>query len=799
MKIDKERKKKTVAVSLFLIILGFILLVWKTQTTDDVVFEMNVSGIEDSCASMVLYWDLGSGIDGENYLAAEIVNNQASLTIPKEVVKNSKSYRFDPINIKSDCVIQGLYANGEKIGKADFTDAIFSEAQVEVLEENPGEYDLRVVGNDPQIYLDEQFAGCLKKSAQPSWIEVLLIWGMGVIFALCFWLIGADTCFVGLMICCALSYIVGGVDAVYGYVNAERKNWIFVSYFLIIASLSISFVGMKYWRWDERLGSFSWKNYCEGFKERYHCNAIDGLALSLIAILGGVLRIVGYNWGIVATFQADECKLVEPAMEMARKHTIYQRTSFYYPDQFTSKFASLLIAIYSRFTGTAIDEKTMVEAYFMFRIVVVVCSILTIFTAFLIGNYLEKHLGVVFAGLFSVFPIFINLSKQVTGDTTALFFLSLTILFALRYMEEKKNIFLVMMSMGAAMATLEKWHGAVGIGFIGIVVLLNSRKVKEFFYKGIYALAAYFAWLLLLAPNMMFHLKSAIVDGFINIAVYDNSEGNPFNVMLKNYGMYGIEHVAGFIYIVALGIGCIYIFSHFCKQYTIFLLAIIKIFILCFLNRQFVRWGLELYFVELLIASIGIMWLINRRNAIYRVIGSLICCVTVIDLLSGSLLDVAVATHTQNDTRMVQRVACEQMGATSENTVSAAFTGFVPGGWCDKVYGDEGTLYVFWGEYFEERDGVIYRTKDNMDYVVMNTEVEGTSWANRLKSVCNSYWEYDPICVDNLDEPIQSTERTLNDVILIRQNLYLAKQIFEGAMSGRSIIVFDVSDLPYAD
>lgn len=50
----------------------------------------------------------------------------------------------------------------------------------------------------------------------------------------------------------------------------------------------------------------------------------------------------------------------------------------------------------------------------------------------------------------------------------------------------------------AAMATMEKWHGAVGIYLLAILVI---------------------------APNVIANPVRTINDGFINIAVYDGSEG----------------------------------------------------------------------------------------------------------------------------------------------------------------------------------------------------------------------------------------------------------------------------------
>lgn len=409
-----------------------------------------------------------------------------------------------------------------------------------------------------------------------------------------------------------MTYVLGGNQTVVAFCQRSGIYDMIVLALILVTSYFMSGFCCEKFHWDRKGAEFSWKQYKRQFCERYQCNRLDLSVLAVAVVTGGILRIAGYDWGKTSIFHPDEWNFVNPAMEMVISHNAYQTSTFFYPAQMLSKIAAVFIWLYSKFTGTEIVIYQTPEAFFIYRVIVAVLGTATICTCFLIGNSLIKHLGAVVAVLVALYPVYVVQAKHATGDVAVFFFLSLTILFSLRYMESKENVFLVLMTMGAAMATLEKWHGAIGIGYTGFIILLNARKIKEIFAKGIYALTAYFAWILLLSPNLIFNLKTAIIDGFLNVAVWDGQEGPSYYIMLWNYAKFGIWHFGGIIYLTMLFLGLIYAVRHFDKRYMIFMLGILKILILCFINRQFVRWGMELYFDELMLASFGIYWLIQK-------------------------------------------------------------------------------------------------------------------------------------------------------------------------------------------
>lgn len=301
-----------------------------------------------------------------------------------------------------------------------------------------------------------------------------------------------------------MAYILGGSQMVIAFRQHSRLCDLLVTALILAVSFFFSGFCCEKFHWDRKGAEFSWNLYKRQFCERYQCNRLDLAVLAIAVVTGGILRVAGYDWGKTSIFHPDEWNFVNPAIEMAISHSAYQTSTFFYPAQMLSKIAAVFIWLYSKFTGTEIVIYQTPEAFFIYRVIVAVLGTATICTCFLIGNSLKKHLGAVVAVLVALYPVYVVQAKHATGDVAVFFFLSLIILFSLRYMESKENVFLVLMTMGAAMATLEKWHGAIGIGYTGFIILLNARKIKEIFAKGIYALAAYFAWVLLLSPQSYF-------------------------------------------------------------------------------------------------------------------------------------------------------------------------------------------------------------------------------------------------------------------------------------------------------
>ncbi len=601
-----------------------------------------------------------------------------------------------------------------------------------------------------------------------------------------------------------IAYITGGVIFVINEKMVHGKTYII---FLLCCSLAITALLTIATSRNNKLGAIY-----EGFISS-HCTKSDKLEfysfynishheiiiLFFIILLGFALRIWGYDWGHAVCLNPDEGSLVNPAIVMAENKTLY--SSFVaYPDQFTSKIVAVILSIYSTITNVELNRDTMVQAHHIFRAVVAIFGTATIYTAYLIGNRL-KHSGLIFAFFVAVYPHFNSYSKMVTGDITSLFFLSLTIIFSLRYMDNLHNKYIILMSMTAALATLEKWHGAVGIGYIGILLILCVHDFKTFIKNGTLAMLSYVLWLLVFAPNIIIDLKTTIIDGFISIAVFDGSKGWPYYIKLWDYVLYGIQHIGGIIYIFAFFIGLSFMIIHRSHNFKIFILCVCKTIIICLLNRHHLRWVMELYFAELLIISFGLSHILFSERKIIKSVAIILMCIISTSLLTGSMLVTADASFTDQDSRITERHDCLAMGITQENMLSQYYTGLNPASGCDSEYPVNSYKITDWNEYIIEKDGKLYRSSSCPDYVCFN--ISKYTFDNDMSAVLSNYpeckkiLEYRVVCADTFETPFEYMRISYNDFKVIFDNIKNIIAIFNGGLVGDEMDIYYLGNLSY--
>ena len=606
-----------------------------------------------------------------------------------------------------------------------------------------------------------------------------------------------------------VTYVFGGIWYAFSKDVTTFYKW---TPLLVSLSVPISIVSGRILMKSSYVRGLLRETTAGDFSDFYRISKVDVYVIAVILLFALVLRVIGFNWGLVASWQPDEAKLLMSPTLMAQHKALYAQSTLY-PNQFVSKIVAIIIFIYAHIFHLSLYFKSMIEAYFIFRLIVAVFGTAMVWVSFLIGNRIKQHLGLVLAGLCSIHPYFINLSKQVTGDVTTAFFLSLVMLFSIRYIYSEKEIhkdkYLILMTMGVAMATLEKWHGAVGIGYVGIVILLHNDGVRDFIIRGFKALAMYLLWMFMLAPNIIIKLRSTIVDGFLDMAVYDDRVKPPFHELLFDYLRFGFEHIGGVIYIILVMIGIVIVALSFRRhrEYIVLLMGIIKTFALCMMNRAEIRWNEELYFTEIIFAGIAVFSLVTfsigeKRTPILRLIpllGILGGAIMFADLLTGTLFVDVVAFSNDRDSRLVQRRDCLAMGITPDNTISQYYTGFSPASGCDKEYPDYARKISDWSVYIIEEEGCLYRTSKCPDYLCLNI---GTYYLDQTLSrqlqdyFCNPILKYDVICDDVFLSPFSDMSTSWDDCRIVYNNVRGMKEICTGALFGDGIEVYYVGSLP---
>lgn len=475
-------------------------------------------------------------------------------------------------------------------------------------------------------------------------------------------------------------------------------------------------------------------------------------------------------------------------IEMAQKGTLYH-SAFNYPNQFLSKLVALVCMIYSRLFSVSFDPRYSVEPYFIFRTIVALFSTGTIVVSYYIGNKLHKKLGICFALLVATYPEYVMMAKQVTGDATAHFFMALVILASLFYIENKSEISVFCMSMFAAMATLEKWHSAVACFYIAAVIILNCASVKKFFLHGIEALIGYVACLVLIAPNMLWNAKG-VLDGILYMYSYDKDGITPYSDLLRVY-VNEPNNYCGIGFVILVICGLLFMLRNFTRKYMVVLLGVIKLLVLCFLNRGFPRWAQEYYFSILLIAAIGTVFLVKNSKKILQIAGYALCAVICICFVTGSGLIAVTAMLSEQDTRIVQDQWCRKNGINNENSLSGYYTGYNPGG--VSPYDNLGVDAL--NDYLTD-DG-------ELDFSSIETGIDYFIVSSRSSKVVAQLKDQDAFIIkefstignDIFTKPCIGITGSKFEIVRIYKFTQQIVKILNGGNTGLAITVYDISEL----
>ncbi len=518
------------------------------------------------------------------------------------------------------------------------------------------------------------------------------------------------------------------------------------------------------------------------------------ITVMFIVLAGLVIRLAGFNWGGLSIYQPDEAKLVAPVLTMASEHSLLSY-NYLYPDQFLSKIQALALIVYDHFTGIGFDE-TM-QAYWICRIITSLTGTVIIYIVYLIGERLKPNTGIISAALFAVSPYMVLMSKQTTGDVGALFGSTVTMLFALIYSQDNKYRYIVLMSLGSAIAMLEKWHGGGGTVFIAIIILLYCRSIKDLVVRGLVALFSFIGWIFILAPNVVLNIREVYYDGFLSMAVHDG-ETAQYGELLLEYIQWGFIHIGGLLYVLAVIAGIIIAALRKDKKYIVVLFGAVKILEMCFLNRAVPRWGLELYLSELILVAICMEWLITQRKTLVKIAASATLIVIIAEGVSAcAAIDIA-SMNRESDIRAKQETFCIKNGISPDDCVSSYYSAFQPGGYradglSERVNSDGSNLATF-------KDGKLIRLTDKNYFAWTARDAEGIEdIVGQMDAEGMCIWSCKKEYSDVFFGTIWSIDHSWNDFNLIANNIRAFMDIRNGAVIGAlDIRLYDISAVPIA-
>lgn len=534
---------------------------------------------------------------------------------------------------------------------------------------------------------------------------------------------------------------------------------------------------------------------CRRFGERFAIYKTEVLILLIFIVSGAILRFSGIDWGIHYIFQPDEKKLVRKAIGMAAELLPYN-DSFGYPNQFLSKFAAICMLIYSKLFHEELRGNTIV-CYFIFRGCVAFLSTMLIPLSYLIGNYLRKGMGILLAAMVTVFPPFVNYAKQVTGDVNVLFFSLLVIIAGFYYMEKARKRDICMMTLFAAFSTLEKWHGGVICIYIAILILHQCRhEWKKFLQHGFLALGSWLVWMILVAPNLLWDIRD-VIEQFTAIYISEGSVWMPEHMWLYYFQCF-FSH-GGFIGMLLTITGIVYVLHHREKKYLVVLVGILNWAVMsAIMNRNFERWGMDTYFILLLLLTLGLFFFIQNSYKTVKVLAVIACIIVLGNYFIGCIRYVTIATHSGQDTRIWGEQVFKELGINKENSIYEYYTTFSPGG-IRAVDDGEGQKSKMMNDYLTLVDDQLYVTEPDVQYAVTSEYRNwgsGHGWLEEhavlLFSMKSSYGDLFHAEYGHggwLTSEFVGSWRSLQEI----------RQIRGGAILGPEINIYDISSLPYME
>lgn len=527
---------------------------------------------------------------------------------------------------------------------------------------------------------------------------------------------------------------------------------------------------------------------------------VDTVFLFLSLILGFIVRIVGYNWGADAIFHPDESKIVYPPVSMALKN-FYISNDFYYPSQVSHQLLAFLYKISSIIGGISLDWNHMLIFHYMGRIYMAVISTLIILCIYHIGNRFYPHAGTIASFFVALFPPFVQAAHCITGDNFVALCACLSMLCAMNYYEEsnsrKEYLWLLLLALLGALATMEKYHGIMICGLLAIIVITktlmntaSSYKARFFliFKQGIWSFVLWVFFLELTAPTFIFNLSN--IWNELHHLTGDYGTSTTFGENLLMYTSWFFSH-AGLLISLFIIVGILAIIHTKTRVYSVLCLGIINLFGICLQGRAYIRWAYPFYLCLLILVGVGIAYATHllRTFKTMRYIFYLFAGISILNFASGTFLVDAMYSNSEQDNRVISKKWCEGRGITATDCIYDRYTCWRYGGWQSQP-----EEYNYVKDSIIEVDGVLYCTVPGKKYAISLGEASVLGSDRLLASFKPDFVE-DGARFGNWSD---FSEKII-DVYSIYYCTDLAKRIISGdATIGRgTIYIYDIHDLSF--
>lgn len=408
------------------------------------------------------------------------------------------------------------------------------------------------------------------------------------------------------------------------------------------------------------------------------------LFLGILMLFGFLIRMPLNDWGNPYMLHPDEGCVVNNTMDMISRKS-FETYVFDRPDHFEIKLDSVVFNLvsYLKF-GCSASEAFSMNAfffYFLARVVTMCFGIGMIPIVYCIGRRMGVVTGYVAAAAAAFMPAFVEHSGYATPDIPLTFFSVLTLLFAMKYLEDDRFKWLAAMCFCTAVAITIKYTGAILCFLIALAVI--QKRLQEcglknaigfILRRGVYAIGCVLLGIYLVSP-VLFTNFEAVYRAFTAQAggVHPGLDGLGFSGKLLFY-VQCMGGRLGILFAILSVTGAYYLFKE--KNTYRFLVLSGVVFWICLsipsLHAE--RWSLPMYITPLFFGAFGFAKLTVLRKKAAVLFGAVI--------LANMWMNCGcvVLEKTAQNARIYTYDWCMENGIRAEQSIAEGYTPFYMGG-----------------------------------------------------------------------------------------------------------------------
>ena len=351
--------------------------------------------------------------------------------------------------------------------------------------------------------------------------------------------------------------------------------------------------------------------------------------LSIITVIGAIIRIISCYWGYPLQLHPDESTIVNNVIDMLRRHSweafVYNR-----PDQFEIKCNAILFSIISwiKFHVSAYEtfkDYTMMY-YLIARGFTSIFGIALIpLSALVVGKIVEgieinkRWIQYAVAILIAFSSIFVQHSAYATPDIPLTFFVILFSYFFLNYLEKGELKDFIICSIIIGISITIKYPAMILSILLAFMVIyrecLYTKKYLNILKYAVFSIFIILFIMFIIAPNLFTDLSSVIklIKEEARPTQF-GADGLNFLGNIYFYFKYIVEHL-GYISIIPFILGIIAILKN--KKNThnyVFLVGLVYWICMSKLSLHWDRWGIPMYAFYILIVAIGCGYILSFKN-----------------------------------------------------------------------------------------------------------------------------------------------------------------------------------------